>query len=112
MIKVTAKTDFRRAISKLRNMNRQVRRTCGEVLESEGRIVAIAPAKSTQPFGTGRDAQDMGHDMLHLARMLCARHHEHRAVLARLGICRLHLQIKMLLPAEGKFPLQNVWRIF
>jgi hypothetical protein len=60
MIKVKARANFSKAISKLKNMNRQVRRSAGEVLESEGRIVAISLAKSTQPFGSGREAQDMG----------------------------------------------------
>src|SRR6202049_1489365 len=41
-------------------MGRGVRRTLPEVLESEGRIVAISLAKSTQPFGTGAAAQNMG----------------------------------------------------
>jgi hypothetical protein len=60
MIKVKAKANFGKAVAKLRNMKRQIRRTAGEVLESEGRIVAIALAKSTQPFGTGSEAKDMG----------------------------------------------------
>lgn len=57
---VTAKVDSRALRARLSNMNRQVHRTAPEVLESEGRICAISLATSTQPFGTGRDAQDMG----------------------------------------------------
>jgi hypothetical protein len=57
---VRARSNVRKAITKLRNMNRQVRRSATEVLESEGRICAISLAKSSQPFGTGGDAKDMG----------------------------------------------------
>jgi hypothetical protein len=54
------KTNVTKALTKLGNIRRNVRRTLPEVLESEGRIAAISLAKSTQPFGTGADAQDMG----------------------------------------------------
>lgn len=57
---VTVKTNTTRLKAKLRNMSRNVHRTAPEVLESEGRIAAISLAKSTQPFGTGGDAKDMG----------------------------------------------------
>jgi hypothetical protein len=54
------KTDVSKARAKLINMGRNVRRTLPEVLEAEGRIVAISLAKSTQPFGSGAAAQNMG----------------------------------------------------
>ena len=54
------KTDVTKARAKLIAMGRNIRRTLPEVLESEGRIVAISLAKSTQPFGTGAEAQNMG----------------------------------------------------
>jgi hypothetical protein len=57
---IIVKTDVTKARAKLIAMGRNVRRTLPEVLESEGRIVAISLAKSTQPFGTGADAQNMG----------------------------------------------------
>jgi len=59
-VAVTVKTNTTRLKAKLRNMSRNVHRTATEVLESEGRIAAISLAKSTQPFGTGGDAKDMG----------------------------------------------------
>lgn len=57
---ITAKSNVTRARRKLANMRKGVHRTAPEVLESEGRIAAISLAKSTQPFGTGGDAKDMG----------------------------------------------------
>jgi hypothetical protein len=59
-IKVTGKANTTKLRSKLQNMSKQVHRTAADVLESEGRICAVSLAKSTQPFGTGADAKDMG----------------------------------------------------
>ena len=58
MVKVT--TNFQGARAKLQNIRKGVTSSLPEVLESEGRIAAISLAKSTQPFGTGTDAKDMG----------------------------------------------------
>jgi hypothetical protein len=57
---VKVKINTTKLKAKLRSMSRNVHRTATEVLESEGRIAAISLAKSTQPFGTGADAQNMG----------------------------------------------------
>jgi hypothetical protein len=56
------KTDFRKARAKLAAMRPAVQRTLPECLESEGRVVAVSLAKSTQPYGTGEAARKAGRD--------------------------------------------------
>lgn len=48
------------AAAKIRNIGVRVKKTLGQVLDQEARGVAISMARSTQPFGTGGAAKDMG----------------------------------------------------
>ena len=64
---------------------------------------AAAHARTLHDDLVARDVQDVGHDGLNLRRVLRRGLDEHRAVLAGFGPGGLAFQIKMLLPAEGKF---------
>ena len=72
---------------------------------------SAAHARDRNDHLVGRNPEHMGNTVLHLGRVLRGTGDVHRAVFARLGIGRLHLEVKMLLPAEGKITLHDMRRI-
>ena len=69
---------------------------------------ATAHARAGDHHFVRRDTEHMGDDVLNLGRMLGRAGHLDGAVLARLRVGSLHLEIKMLLPADGESSLHDM----